>query len=165
MKQKEEENQLKECSHQPKVNEISGLIVEYKRKDHNKKVENFLLDYMEYKKNNLNKAKKDKIEQEMKECSFHPKINQKFLSEKKSSQKANIYEDLFNDHRTNELKRAKKAENIYEKYTFKPEINQNYVNKFVEDFDFLQRMQLFDSIKKQKLERFPHFFFVLSLFY
>lgn len=98
MKQKEEENQLKECSHQPKVNEISGLIVEYKRKDHNKKVENFLLDYMEYKKNNLNKAKKDKIEQEMKECSFHPKINQNFLSEKKSSQKANIYEDLFNDH-------------------------------------------------------------------
>lgn len=35
MKPKEEENMLKEFSNKPQVNQISGLIVIYKRKDYN----------------------------------------------------------------------------------------------------------------------------------
>lgn len=46
---------------------------------------------MDYKKGNLNKDKKERIEQEMKECSFKPKIIKDFMSERKPITKNNIY--------------------------------------------------------------------------
>ena len=145
---KDQESMLKECSHHPKVNQISEMIVEYKRKDTNlKKVENFLLNYIDSRNENLNKAKKESLQQEMKECSFKPKINN-FLSEKKQKP-GNVYDNLYNEYKTYELKKSALQATLPENMTFHPKINKT--NKMAEDFDFFQRLQIFEEMKKQRL--------------
>ena len=141
---------LKECSHHPKVNPISELIVEYKRGGENKtaqKVENFLLGSLESKMENLSKAKKERLQQEMKECTFKPKLNE-FMSEKKHRNN-----ELYNDHRATEIKRERLKASPSENFTFQPRINQTS-SKIVQDFDFFQRVQIFEQMKKQKLQQF-----------
>ena len=141
---------LKECSHHPKVNPISELIVEYKRGGENKtaqKVENFLLGSLESKMENLSKAKKERLQQEMKDCTFKPKLNE-FMSEKKHR-----HNELYNDHRATEIKRERLKASPSENFTFQPRINQTS-SKIVQDFDFFQRVQIFEQMKKQKLQQF-----------
>ena len=147
---KEQESILKECSHKPHVNPISEMIVEYKRKDKNfKKVEQFLLNYVDSKNENLKKATTERFNQVMKECTFKPKINN-FLSDKKPK-KNNVYEELYNDCKAFELKKQNAKAPNAENFTFHPHIN-NTANKMAQDFDFFQRMQIFDEMKKQKLQ-------------
>ena len=141
---------LKECSHRPKVNPISELIVEYKRGGDNnaaQKVENFLLSSLESKMENLSKAKKERLQQEMKACTFKPNLNE-FMSEKKHRNN-----ELYNDHRAAEIKRERLKASPSENFTFQPRINQTS-SKIVQDFDFFQRVQIFEQMKKQKLQQF-----------
>jgi len=150
MKLKEEESILRECSHRPKVNPISEMIVDYKRGEKAQKVETFLLGSLESKMENLNKAKKERLQQEMKECTFKPKVNE-FLSEKKQ-RAPNIYHDLYNDYKTFEMKKEKLKATPSENFTFQPKINKT-TNKIVQDFDFYQRLQIFEQMRRQKLQK------------
>lgn len=152
-KLREEESILKECSHHPEVNEISKMIVGYKRKDNNfQKVEQFLLNYIDSKTQNLNKAKKERMEQEMKECTFKPKINNSLSEKKEKTRIFNIYEDLYNDHKLFEQRKTDIKSSIEGKLTFQPKINKSY-NKLTNDFNFFQRMQIFEEMKKSRLQK------------
>lgn len=154
MKQREEDSLLKECSYHPKVDPISQMIMDYKRAEKpGLRVENSLMNFVESRNENLTKAKRERIEQEMRECTFRPKVNE-FRSEKK--QRGNIYTELYNGHKAIEQKREKLKAKERETLTFKPKINEN-TNKLAQDFDFYQRVQIFEQMKRQKHQKYLNY--------
>ncbi|KAL4487213.1 hypothetical protein ABPG72_017932 [Tetrahymena utriculariae] len=165
--QEKELKELQECTHKPQINEISQKLIMQKRGDPGRKIENELISQNKYSQKKKSIAKAKFLEEEMKDCTFQPRINE--LSEYICSMKEqkDIGSNDDNQDKQNKKKQPQRFEYLFENGRqknfqksqptpaqlidkncfFKPEINK--VSQDIRS-SFYERIQQYKVIRQEK---------------
>ncbi|EAR99752.2 hypothetical protein TTHERM_00666280 (macronuclear) [Tetrahymena thermophila SB210] len=165
--QEKELKELQECTHKPQINEISQKLIMQKRGDPGRRIENELINQNKYSEKKKSIAKAKILEEEMKGCTFQPRINE--LSEyicNMKEQKDNCG-NTENQDKQNKSKQQQRFEYLFEigkqksfqksqptpaqlidkNCLFKPEINK--VSQDIRS-SFYERIQQYKVIRQEK---------------
>ena len=147
-KEKKEREEQNHYNFKPQINKLSSTLSER----YFEKTEDMLLRKHQDYKDQLDQRRKQALEDELKECSFVPKLSIKGNLSKEDSRKS-VHQELFLDAEKRKERLMNLSEENFKNYSFKPKVQSAKKRNSETEEEFLSRLTNFKKEKEKELEK------------